>query len=132
MTNPPARKRSPAQKKSTSQTVPCSDPLAPITVNGVTKTTRPSLKDIRHVLRGLTPLYNADPDTKRRVHEVEILQKKSSELADELEKDVKEVIWTRIYLEKFFVKPLKEDKSLWDGSRRTLAELDFDRFVFFF
>jgi hypothetical protein len=87
----------------------------------------PSEKNVRIVLRDLTTLVNTAPDMLEEIHELEILVKKTTAHVKEAKGDMKELAWIRFYLEEDFMKTLKGDQTLWDGSRIQWEQKEAER-----
>jgi hypothetical protein len=76
-----------------------------------------SAKDVRRVMRDLTKMVNAQPEIDDEIEETQIVLNKAMSVITEVDKDMKEVVWTRFHLEEYFMNELKEDHTLWDGTR---------------
>jgi len=84
--------------------------------------TGPSAKDVRHVMRDLTRMIDARPGIQDEIGETRILLRKTMSVVEEGREALKEVVWMRFCLEQDFMRQLKEDQTLWDGTRLMKGE----------
>jgi len=77
----------------------------------------PGPKDVRYVRRELRKLVNCGTSIAPEIEEIEMLLAQATKITDGVSKDIGELVWIRHHVEEDFMKLLKEDRTLWDGTR---------------
>jgi hypothetical protein len=83
----------------------------------VPKKMGPGPKDVRFVKRELRKLVNGGTCLAPAIEETELLLAQATSIIDVVSKDIGELVWIRHHVEEDFMKLLKEDRTLWDGTR---------------
>lgn len=82
------------------------------TIKGATE------KGMRATLRELAHMVNEDINLRHRVNELDMAVSHNQSVVDQLENDVEEGQCMRKVLERHYLQKLKDDSTLWDGSRQ--------------
>jgi predicted RNA-binding protein with EMAP domain len=77
----------------------------------------PGNKDVRFVKRQLTHLVNDGTAIEDEVDEVEVVLGHVMSVANEISGDIREITWIRHKIEFDVLHELKQDRTLWDGTR---------------